>query len=586
MKASSKRLFLSLAVGACAVPLAVRAADWPFWGRDASRNMVSTETGVPVAFEAGRYKGSTEEIDMATTKNVRWIAKLGSQTYGNPTVAGGRVFIGTNNETPRDPKLTGDRAVLLCLDEKTGNLLWQIAIPKLGTGKVSDWEFLGLCSSPAVEGDRVYIVTNRCEVMCLDVNGLANGNDGAFKDEGQYIAGPGKPAVTPGPKDGDILWRFDMRQELGVFPHNITNCAPLIIGDKIVVTTSNGVDWGHTTIPNPKAPALCMLDKNTGALLGEEAAGVSTRTLHSNWSSPAGGKVGANDLILFGGGDGWCYGLSTETVDNEGVKAFKELWRFDCNPPEYRAKNGKPLKYATYEGPSEVIATPVFYKNRVYVPIGQDPEHGEGVGRFVCIDATKSGDISKTGALWSYKGIKRSLSTPSIADGLVYVADYSGFVHCLDAETGKPYWVFDTKSHIWGSTLVADGKVYVGTEDGDLLILAAGKTMKEIGRVDMRAPVYASPVVANGVLYVSTPTHLYAIDDTPAKSAAARPAVRSGAVLAANQPGRRVAHHPRRLCACPHDENGRLDRSRAVSTRRISVATRPGGAVPREARTP
>jgi outer membrane protein assembly factor BamB len=198
-------------------------------------------------------------------------------------------------------------------------------------------------------------------------------------------------------------------------------------------------------------------------------------------------------------------------VEQEGVNLLKEIWRYDCNPAEYRVKNGKRLKYATFDGPSEVIATPVYYKNRVYVPIGQDPEHGEGVGNFVCIDASKTGDITKTGTIWSYNKIARSLSTPSIADGLLYVADFSGFVHCLDAETGKPYWVFDSKSHIWGSTLVADGKVYVGTEDGDIIILAAGKTMKEINRVDMRAPVYSSPVVANGVLYIATPTHLYAV---------------------------------------------------------------------------
>jgi outer membrane protein assembly factor BamB len=187
------------------------------------------------------------------------------------------------------------------------------------------------------------------------------------------------------------------------------------------------------------------------------------------------------------------------------------VWRYDCNPPQYRMKDGKPIKYATHDGPSEVIATPVFYKNRVYTAIGQDPEHGEGLGNFVCIDASKSGDITKTGTVWSYNKIARALSTAAIADGLVYVGDFSGFVHCLDAETGKPYWVADTKSHIWGSTLVADGKVHVGTEDGDFLILQAGKTMKEVRRIDMRSPVYASPVVANGTLYVATPTHLYAI---------------------------------------------------------------------------
>ncbi|WP_395142341.1 PQQ-binding-like beta-propeller repeat protein, partial [Armatimonas sp.] len=490
---------LALSAGA----LITRAADWPYWGGGPSRNMVSSETNIATSWDAGRYKGSTEEIDLATTKNVKWVAKLGSQSYGNPTVSGGKIFVGTNNESPRDEKLKGDRAVLLCLDEKTGDMVWQLAVPKLGTGKVSDWEFLGLCSSPAVDGDKVYVVTNRCEVICLDVNGQANGNQGV-QDEAKYLTDKGKPPHTLGAKDADVLWRFDMREELGVFPHNITNCGPLILGNTITVTTSNGVDWTHTNIPNPKAPALCVLDKNTGKYLGEENSGVSAKTMHSNWSSPAGGLVNGKETIIFGGGDGICYAFDPASAVGGDQSTLKTLWKYDCNPPEYRMKAGKPLKYATFDGPSEVIATPVLYKNRVYVPIGQDPEHGEGIGQMACIDAI----TGKT--LWVNKSIHRSLSTPSIINGMVFVADYSGFVHCLDSETGKLYWSFDSKSHIWGSTMVTEGKVYAGTEDGDIIILAASKVMKELGRVDMRAPIYASPVIANGTLYVGTPTHLYA----------------------------------------------------------------------------
>ncbi|HEY3285329.1 MAG TPA: PQQ-binding-like beta-propeller repeat protein, partial [Armatimonadota bacterium] len=84
-------------------------------------------------------------------------------------------------------------------------------------------------------------------------------------------------------------------------------------------------------------------------------------------------------------------------------------------------------------------------------------------------------------------------------------------VHCIDAATGKPLWVYDTKSRIWGSTLVADGKAYLGTEDGDLIILQAGQVLKEIRKVDMRSPIYSSPVAAGGTVYVATPTHLYAL---------------------------------------------------------------------------
>ena len=124
---------------------------------------------------------------------------------------------------------------------------------------------------------------------------------------------------------------------------------------------------------------------------------------------------------------------------------------------------------------------------------------------------TKTGDITTAGKIWNYDKIFRSLSTPAIANDLLFIPDFSGFIHCLDAETGKPNWVYDTKSHIWGSPLVADGKLYIGTEDGDFIVMAATKEMKLINKIDMRAPVYSSPVVANGTLYIATPTHLYAI---------------------------------------------------------------------------
>ena len=236
--------------------------------------------------------------------------------------------------------------------------------------------------------------------------------------------------------------------------------------------------------------------------------------------------------------------------DDPEFDVLKEIWRCDGNLPSYRFdKAGKPIKYVRPDGPSEFIATPVFYKNRVYIPIGQDPEHGEGIGRLVCIDATKTGDISKTGVIWDYTGINRSISTVAIHDGLLYAADYSGWIHCVDAETGKLQWKHDTLAHIWGSVLVADGKAYIGNEDGivtvfdvaamkDLVkahgegfkcVVQGGKlaitdvkgektklekadTEKYLHEVEMPGAVLSSVIVANDTLYVATGSHLYAIE--------------------------------------------------------------------------
>jgi len=494
------------------------AQDWPMWGADPGRNMASLAKGIVEFFHPGKAKPGSEDIDLATTKNVKWVVKLGSQSYGNVTVVGGKVLVGTNNESPRDPKYKGDYGIVYCFDEATGKFQWQLVVPKLGAGRVNDWEFLGICSSPLIDGDRVYLVTSRCEVLCLDLNGLANGNDGPFKDEAQYVAGPGKPPIPQGDKDADIIWRFDMREECGVFPHNASSASVLMADGKLYVITSNGQDWTHTFVPSPQAPTLICLDKKTGALLGEDASGIGFRIMHCNWSSASFGKVnGAQGQVFLGAGDGWIYAYDPEPVKPAGEEyaKLKEVWKYDCNPPEYKTgKDGKPIKYPAAEGPSEIISTPVFHKNRLYVATGQDPEHGEGVGILTCIDATKTGDITKGGALWTYKNIQRSISTVSIVDDLLYVADYSGRLFCLDAETGRELWMHATKAHIWGSTFVVDGKVFLGTEDGSLYVFRHGREKKLLQRIECSAPVFSTPVVANGVLYVATQTHLYAVKET------------------------------------------------------------------------
>jgi outer membrane protein assembly factor BamB len=512
------------------------AQDWPQWGGTPHRNMYSPAKGLPDRFDPGKFKKGTEEIDLATTKNVKWVAKLGSQAYGNATVAQGKVFVGTNNDSPRDPQHEGDRSILMCFDEKTGELLWQLVISKLKSGKVNDWENLGLLSSPTVDGNRVYITTSRCEVMCLDIDGMANGNDGPFKDEAQYVVkDTGNPPAKIGPKDADIIWVYDMMDELGSFPHNASNGSILVVGDKVFACTSNGQDWTHSNIPSPLTPSLVALDKKTGKLVGEDDAGIGPRIFHGQWSSPSTAVVNGKPLVFYGGGDGWCYAFDTTPVKKDDYDILPTVWKYDANPPEYKVKDGAPIKYPAAEGPSEINSTPVFYKNRIYIATGQDPEHGEGVGHLVCLDATKTGDITQSGVIWSYKGIHRSISTVSIdpTTGLLFVGDFSGFVHCLDAETGKLYWTHDMKAHMWGSTFVADGKVYVGDEDGDFVVLAATKekkilsTMMVNGREqdgpNLMSPVYSTPVVANGVIYVASNTHLYAIYDE-ARAAAGKDA--------------------------------------------------------------
>ncbi len=531
--------------------------DWPQWGHSACKNMSSSATNLPFTFDLGKEKPDGT-IDLSTTKNVLWATNMGSQTYGSPTVSNGRLFIGTNNEGRGDPRFKGDHSVLHCLDAMTGKILWTLTVPKLGGGKVNDWEYLGICSSPTVVDNRVYIVTNRCEIMCLDVNGLADGNQG-LQDEGQYMSFVGttpQPPVEVKPTDADIIWRYDMLTELGVFPHNITGSSILAIGDILYCSTSNGVTYDHLDLPSPKAPALVALNRKIaekpGAtpaeiLVGEEGSGISKRIFHGVWTSPCWGEVGGKGVLLFGGPDGFMYAFDPRPVkDSDGFGVLPEKWRIDCNPPELRYRNGdrsKPIKYATLgDGPSEIIATPVFYKGRVYAPIGQDPEHRGGPGNFTCMDVATGKKV------WEFR-MNRSLGTCAIVDDLVYEPDWDGWFYCIDANSGQLQWKYNSASEVWCSPLVADHKIYLGGVEGRMSIFATdrmkalavelgpglevsirqkklvvkkdGKTVREIPAAETanyfsevefpEGMVNCSPIVAQGVVYVSTMRRLYAI---------------------------------------------------------------------------
>ncbi len=143
--------------------------------------------------------------------------------------------------------------------------------------------------------------------------------------------------------------------------------------------------------------------------------------------------------------------------------------------------------------------------------VGQDPDSGNGIGHTYCIDPARRGDITETGRVWQYDKISRSISTAAVADGLAFISDLKGFLHCLDAKTGKAYWTYDMMAPVWGSPLAADGKVFIGDQDGDVAVFRAAAEMKKISEIDMGGSVYGTPVPANGVLYIMTSSELYAV---------------------------------------------------------------------------
>jgi outer membrane protein assembly factor BamB len=380
--------------------------------------------------------------------------------------------VGTNNEAMRDPKQTGDRGVLMAFRESDGEFVWQHTSTKLPAGRVNDWPYQGVASSPLVEGDHLYYVSNQAKLTCLDIKGFSDGeNDGPVKDE-----------KLTGPKDADIVWELDMIEEVGSQPHNLANSSPVSYGNLIYVSTSNGQDESHVNIPSPRAPSIIAVDKKTGKVVWEDNS-VGEKILHGQWASISVGKIG----------DVWVRGYEAESG--------KKLWEFDSNPKDSVWPKTR----------NELIATPIIVDNIVYIANGQDPEHGEGVGHLYALDPTKRGDITKSGLIWHYDKIRRSISTGAYKDGILYYADFSGFLHALDAKTGKPLWVHDMLAAVWASPVVIGDKVYLGDEDGDVVILQHGREKKQVAEINMGSSVYCSVVAANNSIFVANRNQLFAI---------------------------------------------------------------------------
>jgi outer membrane protein assembly factor BamB len=709
----------------CLLSSATCGQDYKMWGGSPSRNNTPVGKNIADDWEIRTLNIATEKL--GTLRNIKWHARLGSQSYGTPIIADGHIYVGSNNEGHLKRFLVyEDISCLICFRESDGKFLWQHSNMKLDAGRVHDWPMLGICSTPVVEADRLWYVSNRGEVVCLDTQGFNdNQDDGQVKNESVRIfqvdrfvektlsrwgihaslreafadanvelrgkafanfplkkgnswqiaryarKGPGVPLfelerrgdemvafelsdtdppvrtkelfatandlypslkknelgvklrdeflrhgfelpkpmplteVVPNKKwkfkatvrgierefeltdtgsvltgrstitkadknEADVVWRFDMMKTLGARQHKISNCSPAIFGNLLFVCTSNGVDQTDQNIPAPEAPSFIALDKKTGKVLWTDAS-PGQNILHGQWSSPAIGVFDGVPQVIFPAGDGWVYSFRADKWDEKKKQPIL-LWKFDTNPKTSKwILRGRGTR-------NNAISMPVIYDGRVYIANGQAPEHGDGDGHLWCIDPTKRGDISaelavkiknnkqepllprrhqavnedinervipnpNSAVIWHFDHIDvdmdgkrdlaetmhRTMSSPAIKNDLLFIPDFAGLMHCLDAKTGRVHWTYDLFAACWGSPLIVDDKVYIGDEDGEVTIFQLSSDPKRSFKdapsksfphffsearreIVMPNSIYTTPVVANGTLYISTKSHLFAIE--------------------------------------------------------------------------
>jgi len=410
--------------------------------------------------------------DPASGRNIAWSVELGNQTYGRPVVAGDAVYVGTDNARHLNPDFQEDAGVLMAFHTTDGKFLWQDVTPRVERG-LREFLLPSTTGTPYVEGNRLYYVTAECQLRCLDAH------------------------------SGTAVWELDMCGRLGVFPHEATNSDVLPVGDLLMVSTSNGQNEGHTRVPSPRAPSLIAVDKRSGDVVWR-AVGAGGQVLHGQWSSPVAANVNGRVQVLFGGGDGWLRAYD--------AASGHEIWRFDGNP-----KDARWLPRPGVFSRSIIIASPVFADGRVFIAMGMSPGHDNGPSLMHAISPNGQGDVTESRLLWTSRDVGRVVGTPIVKDGLLYVADLGGTIHCLDAATGGQVWKHETNEPIWGSILLAGDRLYVGNVGGTMTVLRAGRQKQLLAEIEMDAAIYSAPAVIGDALYLATAKRLYFISTTPAR---------------------------------------------------------------------
>ena len=623
---------------------------------------VSTFGQLPTTFEPGRLDFQTGKI-VGTSPNVRWAVPIGSPTYATPVIAQGKVLIGTLNDAAWDKRRSEfGRSVLICFDDKTGEFHWQLPLPKdYGISSMFDAFCVGISSTPTVVGDRVFLTTGRGEVLCLDINGLANGNSGPYTDEAFLYTPRGTDRgrvvnrnidVLPLAKtDADIIWRYDMFNELKSMPHDTNNCniifyggpspnangmvphsvkieiaaqtilgryklvevgqpVPLTLthsGDSenphstivfnftgtklyfgntqdrspgtlvangqhyplatlppiyvisgevsatwddvvinamvyspssvqqnnprsiyaglLVVNTGNAPDSSHRNVVTPSAPSLIIMDAERGIPLARDNFNIGSDISHGQWCSPAFGKVDGKDMIFYGGGNGVLHAVeapSRETLLRQYEANGRQLvrlepkWKFQGDPRAHQRGGVVPPFVVPpfvmgVGSPSYTSLPPPLLddEGRIFMIFGHDAWNGARPFRswLACINA-QTGEL-----IWGTDNIEGGAVAPlAIADGLLYMADRNGNFYCFDPATGKEHWKLQLHGDIWARPLIADGKIYIGTDRRMFYVLKAGLEPQIISEIAMPNRIFAPAAASGNTLYVAGDGFLYAVE--------------------------------------------------------------------------
>jgi outer membrane protein assembly factor BamB len=405
---------------------------------------------------------------------------------------------------------------------------------------------IGSRSGPIVVGDRLYMFTTagshyaleapdtQERLICLDVNSgkliwehkinmfhsdvpahrVAWASPAADPETGNIYAHGDQAILFAMSRDGKLLWERSLNEEFGaITTHGGRTTSPIVEGDLVIVNVLNA-GWGAFARTGNRYFAF---DKRTG-----ESVWVSSpqaRHYDTNYSTPVAATVDGTRMILVGGTDGAMHAIKAWTGE--------PVWKFEMSK---RAINTS----AVMNGDDAIVTH------------SEENYDTNEMGLLAAIDAKSTGEIKKENLRWGVHGFQGGFGSPVIDKeaGRIYMVDNGAILAGFDLKNGNKLWDKNLGTLQKGSPVLADGKLYVGTENGKFYILrpkADGVDVLDedaLGTSGAEEPILASPAISNGRVYVASMSALYAIGPktvkvAPAAKGGAKPAAAASAAPAA-----------------------------------------------------
>lgn len=290
-------------------------------------------------------------------------------------------------------------------------------------------------------------------------------------------------------RDGKLIWERSLAEEFGlVTTHGGRTVSPVIEGDLIIVSGIT-TGWGNQAKATHRFLAF---DKNTGETVWVSSPG--GRPFDTTYAPPIAALINGTRLLIAGGSDGSVHSLKPQTG--------QPVWKYEMS------KRG-------------INTGAVLKDNWAIVSHSEENFDSVEMGLLAAIDASAKGTVGKDQIKWTVKGFQGGYSSPVIDGDRIYQIDNGANLYAFDFATGKQLWIQNLGTIQKSSPVFADGKLYVGTENGKFFILKPGEKGCDVldadllGTEESPEAILGSVAISNGRIYLASSNALYCIGMTP-----------------------------------------------------------------------